>query len=320
MRTFLLLLFSFAATALAGYQPPQPSQEVAILRETLHDDARHRDVPVKIYCPGEGSGPWPVIIFSHGLGGSREGYEYLGRYWAGCGYVSVHVQHAGSDESIWKGLPPAQIKSVFSKAAHDPFVAVERTKDIPFVIDELTRLNADKNSPLACRLDLKHIGMSGHSFGGWSTMVAVGQSLALPGTSFADSRIRAAIQMSGPTPKNLAAAKFPAITTPLFHMTGTLDDSPIGDTDAAQRRIPFDEMTSPSTCLLTFNGADHMTFSGRRNSGAEDAKFHRLICQASTAWWDAWLRGDAKAKTWFYDGGFARLLGSGGTFETKAAP
>ena len=49
------------------------------VRADWHDVARNRDVPAKIYFPTEGAGPFPVIIFSHGLGGTREGYEYLAR-------------------------------------------------------------------------------------------------------------------------------------------------------------------------------------------------------------------------------------------------
>ena len=64
------------------------------------DAARNREVPVKIYYPKDGAGTCPLIVFSHGLGGSREGYEYLGRHWASHGYVSVHVQHKGSDTEV----------------------------------------------------------------------------------------------------------------------------------------------------------------------------------------------------------------------------
>ena len=69
---------------------------------TWQDSRRQRQVPVKIYYPADGAGPFPVIIFSHGLGGSREGYQYLGRHWASHGYVSVHLQHLGSDQAVWE--------------------------------------------------------------------------------------------------------------------------------------------------------------------------------------------------------------------------
>jgi predicted dienelactone hydrolase len=40
---------------------------------TLRDEKRGHDIPLKIYHPGGGAGPFPVVVFSHGLGGSREG-------------------------------------------------------------------------------------------------------------------------------------------------------------------------------------------------------------------------------------------------------
>ena len=76
---------------------------MAVLRDEWKDTTRDRELPVKIYYPQGGAGPLPVIIVSHGLGGSRDGYEYLGRHWASYGYVSVHVQHKGSDTSVWQG-------------------------------------------------------------------------------------------------------------------------------------------------------------------------------------------------------------------------
>ena len=67
------------------------------------DPARQRQVPARIYLPAAELGPCPVIVFSHGLGGSRLGYSYLGRHWASHGYATVHVQHRGSDSAVWAG-------------------------------------------------------------------------------------------------------------------------------------------------------------------------------------------------------------------------
>jgi predicted dienelactone hydrolase len=174
------------------------SERVAIKTYEWKDAARVRDVPVKIYYPETGKGPFPVIVFSHGLGGSRDGYEYLGRYWAGHGYVSVHLQHLGSDTGAWKGKlrPMAEMK----KAAADPRNAFDRVLDVRFAIDQLERLNRD-DKQFTGRLDLAHLGMAGHSFGAWTTLAVVGQRSAGSlgnKTSFLDPRIKAAIPMSAP--------------------------------------------------------------------------------------------------------------------------
>ena len=50
----------------------------------------------------------PVVIFSHGLGGSRNGYKYLRTCWTGRGYATIFLQHPGSDESLLQGVSPSQ--------------------------------------------------------------------------------------------------------------------------------------------------------------------------------------------------------------------
>ena len=290
------------------------------MRYAWHDAARDRDVPAKIYFPKEGAGPCPVIIFSHGLGGSREHYEYLGRHWAGCGYVSVHLQHVGSDAALWKGQPPGEVPKAMLGATLDPRNAANRPKDVSFAIDQLTALNGDAGSPLHGRLDMKRLGVAGHSFGGFTSMAIAGQDFGP--AQWAEPRVKAVIQMSAPVARPAVRDRaYAKITTPVFHMTGTRDASPVGETKAGERRIPFDKMTAAETCLVIFKDGDHMIFSGRPGLDAErkkqDAVFHEIICAGSTAYWDARLRDDAAAQAWLMDGGFAQRLGGQGTFETK---
>lgn len=60
----------------------------------LTDAVRARPLPLKIYYPQqEHPGGYPVVIFSHGSGGSKDGYSYLGRFWAENGYVVIHATH-----------------------------------------------------------------------------------------------------------------------------------------------------------------------------------------------------------------------------------
>src|SRR5579885_3303466 len=93
-----------AAPKPIAYKPGPGPHEVARAHYDWVDAARQqRAVPVTVYAPKGGDGPFPVILFSHGLGGTRDGYAYLGRYWASYGYVVVHVQHLGSDDGVWKG-------------------------------------------------------------------------------------------------------------------------------------------------------------------------------------------------------------------------
>ena len=294
---------------------------VAVLRTEWRDAKRDRAVPVKIYYPQTGDGPLPVIIFSHGLGGSREGCEYLGRYWASHGYVSAHLQHPGSDEAIWRDVALGDRMSAMRRAVAQPQNALNRPQDVSFAIDELAKLNAT-NSPLRQRLDLDRIGMAGHSFGAHTTLIIAGETMPLAG-SLADPRVKAAIPMSSPVPANRARLDelFAGVKIPCLHMTGTKDASPIGDTKAEERRLPFDHCKNSDQFLITFTDGDHMIFSGRerRSGGEKDARFHELICESSTAFWDAYLRGNAPAKSWLTNA-FKQQLGPDGTFEMKLHP
>src|SRR5579864_3734392 len=83
---------------------------------TFHDAARNRDLPLRIYLPTN-TAPEPVVLFSHGLGGTRAGSIFLGEHWAARGYVAVFLQHPGSDDSVWKDEPAAQRMQAMKQAA-----------------------------------------------------------------------------------------------------------------------------------------------------------------------------------------------------------
>jgi predicted dienelactone hydrolase len=313
-----------AKPAAATYTKDPGPLEVETVKYDWTDPVRNRQVPVKIYYPKAGQGAYPVIIFSHGLGGSRDGYEYLGRYWASHGYVSVHVQHVGSDTAVWKDA--TEPLAAMRQAAADARNSINRPLDIRFAIDQVTKA-AKEEGPLKGRLDMDRVGMAGHSFGAFTTMAVAGQVFITPQgreLGLPDPRIKAAIAMSSPAPKNRDELDkaFAKIRIPVFHMTGTKDDSPIGDTTAKERRLPYDHSKGSDQYLVTFEGGDHMIFSGRGRVGeatGKDAEFQSFICMASLAFWDAYLKGDAKAKAWLSDGGFAAALGKEGKFEHKAA-
>ena len=80
------------STAESASQEELPSTSLTA-ELNLHDSPRNRDIPVKIYYPGHVAGSLPVIIFSHGYGGSDQGYEYLGRGWADAGYIVILPTH-----------------------------------------------------------------------------------------------------------------------------------------------------------------------------------------------------------------------------------
>jgi predicted dienelactone hydrolase len=282
------------------------------------DAQRQRQVPAKIYYPSGGVEPIPVIIFSHGLGRSREDCEYLGRCWAGHGYVSVHVQHLGSDEAVWQGkLRPM-------KALHEAFEdsgnSYHRLHDVSFAIDQLQQMRSQGGS-FGRRLDLERLGAAGQDFGAQTVLAIAGQALPRR-ISLVDSRVKAVVAMSPPVPLGQVplSTAYGGIRVPCLHITGTADDSVVGTTPAPLRRLPFDYIHGADQFLVTFTGGDHMIYSGHKLPwpyGQKDALFQRLICISSTAFWDAYLKGDAGAWAWLTAGGLDGALGPAGRLEKK---
>jgi predicted dienelactone hydrolase len=164
----LLLTGSILPGALGkGYDPltVDPEFRVESRDLTVHDAVRNRDIPVRIYLPANEK-PEPVVLFSHGLGGSRSGSKFLGDRWAARGYVAVFVQHPGSDDAVWKEAAPEERMAALREAATlENFLL--RAKDVTTVLDQVVAWN--KSGPLAGRMDLTKVGMSGHSFGAVTT-------------------------------------------------------------------------------------------------------------------------------------------------------
>lgn len=315
-RLLPLLAFMMAARMLQAedrsYDPLSVSKSrKAEIRDNVVKDAdRHREIPVRIYLPDDKTAA-PVVLFSHGLGGSRENNPYLGEHWSARGYLVVFLQHAGSDETVWKDVPAGQRLTAMKTAANLQNTLL-RFKDVSAVIDQLERWNESSDSPLAGRMDLKRIGMSGHSFGAVTTQGVSGQRTARGESVFTDKRIKAALAMSPSSPR-LGDPKqsFGGVSIPWLLMTGTNDTSIIGDADVASRLAVYPALPAGSKYELVLDGAEHMAFGERDLPGGRSKRnpnHHRAILAISTAFWDAWLREEDAARKWLDGTGPASIL------------
>jgi dienelactone hydrolase len=232
------------------------------------DDSRQRPVPVRLYLPAQAAAaapPAPLVVFSHGIGGSRRGYSYLGRHFAQHGVASLHLQHVGSDHSLWGG-------SVFGlagrlAAAAQDAEAVARVQDFKFALDTLLA------SELAPRVDASRVVAAGHSYGANTTLLAAGARVPREGRviELGDARVRAAIVISAPPfygdpdPQAILAP----VTVPSLHVTATEDIIRIpGYYSGAEDRLAVFEATgSPRKWLAVFEGGSHSMFTDRRGSG-----------------------------------------------------
>jgi dienelactone hydrolase len=313
-----------AARPAAQGQPYDPlaisgPSKVQTIDLTITDPARHRDVPIRVYLP-TGTAAAPVVLFSHGLGGSREDYAYLGEHWAARGYVAVFLQHHGSDTSVWIDKPPAQRMQAMQAAANRENFLL-RVGDVVVAIDQLERWNAARGQALFARLDLKHIGMAGHSFGAVTTQAVSGERTTPAGATLTDARIRAAIAMSPSSPVNGTAAQiFGIVTLPWMLMTGTKDANPIGGADPASRLVVFPALPPGDKYEIVLNRAEHSAFSDGALPGDTEPRnpnHHRVILALSTAFWDAYLLDDGSAKAWLTGDGPRSVLDAKDRWQKK---
>ncbi len=293
-----------------------------ILRDQLIDEARdNRVVKIKVYHPvGRSDAPFPVIIWSHGLGGSVDGAAFLARFLCSHGYIIVNVQHHGTDSSLWEGKEghPWDIirRQVIPRSA-----TLNRFSDVPFVLDQLPDYFRAKE----IKSDMSQLGMSGHSFGALTTQVMGG--MIFPDAQgrlqkYADERFKAGILYS-PGPIEHLGMDAPediygSIDIPMFHMTGTDDDSPIENWDYTKRLIVYEKSERAEKHLLVIKDGDHMVFNGSRGKlgvNPNKDKHEGIIKIAALAYWDMMLKNDAAAKDWFIGGGFTQWLGDEGTFK-----
>jgi predicted dienelactone hydrolase len=289
-----------AASAAAPARPPAATT----LALTVRDEPRGRDVPLRVWLPDPTS-PAPVVLWSHGLGGSRDNARYLGEHWSARGYVVVCLQHPGSDDSVWRGVPLRERMQAMRDAASARNFAL-RCDDVKAVLDQLERWRTEAGHALQGRLDLGHVGMSGHSFGAVTTQAVAGQAFGPLGARYTDARIDAALPMS-PSPPRLGdpARAFGKVAVPWLLLTGTADTSPIGDTTAADRLAVFPALPAAiDRYELVLDGAAHGVFS----APGRDTAHRRAIVALSTAFWDAHLRGDAAARAWLHGDGAKTVL------------
>lgn len=302
IRLLALVLLAAATAAPAQRYDPLalPATTLAAPRDfTIRDSLRGRDIPIRVYLPA-GTAPAPVLIFSHGLGGSRLNNAYLGNHWSARGYIVVAMQHAGSDEAVWKNARPLQRMAAMRQAASAENLVL-RLDDVHTVLNQLTAWQGMRGHPLAGRLDLAHIGMSGHSFGAATTQGVSGQSFPLIGTSRTDPRIMAALILSPSAPHGGDATKaFAGVTRPWLLMTGTRDVAAVGNATLDDRLAVFPALPPGGKYQLVLDGAEHLAFgdSPPRGGITRNPNHHRAIIALSTAFWDAYLRGDIAARAW----------------------
>jgi predicted dienelactone hydrolase len=265
--------------------------------------------------------PYPVVVFSHGNGGLRLQSVYLTEYLATHGFVVAAPDHVGNTFA----------EMVNSANAIEAAEAAKlRPGDVSRSLDAVLAASAESGGELGGAADSEHVGVAGHSFGGFTALRIAGASIdsaavssdcamngglvcdgwdaaELPASAL-DARFSAALAQAPGGAQAMTAGGHPGfadVAMPVMIQGGTTDQlTPF----ATEQQAPYDELPSPAK-LLGIEGAGHFTFSdmcllldqiGLSNPEFQDGcspqnipwpEAHAIIDRYATAFFQTTLQG-----------------------------
>mgnify|MGYP000919649426 CR=1 FL=1 len=325
-----------AKEAPKAYKPekgPFDVRDVATI--TLRDESRKKDLNIRVRAPKPskeaGSGPWPVIISSHGAGGSKDAFATLSAHWASHGYVVIHPTHSDSvQERREKGLP--RIESPQDVVGNVRLT--DRLADMTFTLDQLDEIAGKveglRDESGKSRIDKDKVGMSGHSAGAMTTQLAYGAKARAGGLgrarSYADPRIKAAILISGQGLEKRMFDKnsWADIAGPMMVFSGSLDTTPVSNETPESRTHPYVYAKPGNKYLVFIEGATHGSYQGkggerflREEPTTDPELIGAIVSSATTAFWDAHLKKQPEAGAYLKSDGLKKMAPGKVRYETK---
>jgi signal transduction histidine kinase/predicted dienelactone hydrolase len=345
----LALLVGIASLLGAGCPPaedPPPDEELPALHdptawgpyavgsrtELYYDAARDRELTLELWYPAEaGTGgtpaftfsvagieatvdpagaPFPILGFSHGNGGMRQQSLFLTEFLASHGYLVVAPDHPNNNVYDGVDMDPEVIAQV----------AYDRPGDISAALDFAASLDGTPDQLLGM-LDTERMGVLGHSFGAWTSVMLAGATATAslfgplpegappPPWQLGDPRIRAAVAMTPGGYGGIGDDGLADLVAPVLYMAGSLDET----LPPEQEARPLYEGSPAPAALLTVEGAGHFTFSnlcqiledfgdgcGEGFIPSEEA--FPIVDAYSAAWVGRWVRGDERYEAWLEPG------------------
>ncbi|EFH86124.1 alpha/beta hydrolase family protein [Ktedonobacter racemifer] len=279
-----------------------PTPVVSVKPVVLSAPGRGEDLHVRVSAPAIGR-ELPLIVFSHGFGGSLDSYGPLVDFWAAHGFVVMQPTHL---DSRTLSLPPDDPRTLL--------IWRFRVEDMKRILDQLDLIEASVPG-LSGRLDRSRIAAAGHSWGAQTASMLLGARVLDPegGTEedLSDSRVKAGVLLAAPgqggndlTP--FAAEHFPFMnpsfadmTTPTLVIAGDRDQSALSVRGPDWFTDPY--VLSPGgKSLLTLFGAEHSLggISGYNVTETTDENPERVALIQRLTW--AYLRNalDPEDSNW----------------------
>lgn len=266
------------------------------------------------------SGPFPLVIVSHGYPGNRMLMSHLAENIASKGYVVASIDHTDSTY---------RTQAAFGSTLRN------RSLDHIFVLNEMERLSNDSASFLEGLIDTSNTALIGYSMGGYGAIITAGGGVTAASVAFpfsppfntlgihqsgstehqalTDSRIRTVIGFA-PWGRNsgfFSADTLQGVQIPMLLVAGSVDD--VSGYEIGTRAI-WNDIVSVDRALLTFDNANHNAaapipapeesypFNSRLGFSPfehyadpvwDTVRMNNIAQHFSTAWLDVYLKSNA---------------------------
>ncbi len=209
---------------------------------------------------------YPLVIFSHGLGGMRMQNTIQMEELASKGFIALAMDHAfDANVTIFNDGSSADYRSaIVGEVTPDEFWEIRlpqintRVADVSFVLDHIQEIQ-DKDDGFWSKIDLGRVGIMGHSFGGGTAIVA----------SSRDTRFDACIALDGwlvPIEQSIIknGLKVPFLFMGQTHWTNPVNYENLDTLIAA---------STASAEKLILDGTKHFDYSDTPQFNAASSKF-----------------------------------------------
>ncbi len=283
----------------------------------LHDEARDKNLQIRVRFPVVQSGAeaapvesFPLVIFSHGAGGSCDAFASLSTYLASHGYVVVHPTHSDS-LSLEKGR---QQRQAVRRMVRNPSEIVsrvdlpDRVSDVKFLLDSIDAI--EEKVGLDGLIDPERVAMAGHSAGAMTTQVLGGMEFRIGRVSAGDNLEEprfdafAVISGQGTNRRAITEDSWRGVDHPWLVLAGSKDVSAASNETPESRRHPFEYAPADGTKYLIFiEGATHSSYQGKgpgmrldRDQPENLTWIEQTTNLSVLAFFDAYVKGDQEAR------------------------
>ena len=248
------------------------------------------------------NGPYPLIIFSHGLSGYRTQNTVIMEELASHGYVVIQPTHFDSS-SLGFVTKRDNMREMYQQML---FVTDSRRQDMSFIVDSLDSIE-ELVPDLENKLDTTKLVAAGHSMGAATAMIVAGMTLVNPMDGYEETsnepRYKDILMICATSTMALMPPDpWKGVKVPTLISTGTKDFSDVG---SGRINAPF-KYEVPKSMTRSFaphhyvliDGADHYLgglICRTDVPGPPQYEELEIAASASTTFLNAYVKNDINA-------------------------